>query len=370
MIFLLAAFSVVHIAVFVFLFVSWRRIPLPLGIAVEQLQVSVLVPTRNEEQNLPVLFHSLESLDLSGVEAEFVFIDDHSEDRSAELIEDFIEKTQLNVRIVRLQAGKEGKKIASTTGVKNAKFNTILCTDADARPARGWIKSMAAALNYSNLKMVTGPVSMSSEHTFERLQAIEFAGLIGYGASLLSRNIPAMCNGANMAYDREAFIRVGGYSGNEHIASGDDEFLLQKISARYPGKVAFLKDRAAVVQTDTKSDMQELFNQRTRWAGKWKAHKSLSIKFSAVMTFLDSLVGIALLGMLFVDAAVALLLIIFRIFAEGLYLSEVCKFFDRRLRLLDLLLISLIYPFYVFILGFASVLRGYNWKGREYKQVK
>ena len=52
-----------------------------------------------------------------------------------------------------------------------------------------------------------------------------------------------MCNGANIAYTKKIFEEVNGFKGNEHIASGDDEFLMHKIFEKYPDKVLFLKKK-------------------------------------------------------------------------------------------------------------------------------
>jgi cellulose synthase/poly-beta-1,6-N-acetylglucosamine synthase-like glycosyltransferase len=366
----IVAFSILHVGVFFYLYVSWNRIKEGQSVADVPSGVTVIIPTRNEAENLPVLFDALSKQDLDNLTVQFLFVDDHSEDSSFELISKFQQSSELNIELIELPPGSEGKKAASTYGVNHARHEIILCTDADTYPSSRWIKTMVGMMQKDGLQMATGPVLMSAKGIFQRLQSIEFSGLIGYGASLLHRGVPAMCNGANMAYRKEAFLLVEGYAGNEHIASGDDEFLLQKIAKKFPGKVSFVKNRESIVQTDAKDQLSELLNQRTRWTGKWKAHQSFWIRFSAIMAFLDALAGLMLFFLLFVNVLWALLLIIFRIFAEGLYLGKIYRFFDRRLRLVDLLLISAIYPLYVFILGFASVFGRYNWKGRVYKQAK
>jgi biofilm PGA synthesis N-glycosyltransferase PgaC len=58
-----------------------------------------------------------------------------------------------------------------------------------------------------------------------------------------------LCNGANLAFTKDAFTATGGYDGNEHIASGDDEFLMRKIEAKYSNGIRFNNNPENVVTT-------------------------------------------------------------------------------------------------------------------------
>ena len=78
---------------------------------------------------------------------------------------------------------------------------------------------------------------------FDALQTVEFASLIGSGACTMALGHPTMCNGANLCYEKRVFTEVGGFAGVDHLASGDDEFLMHKIAARHPTGVQFLKRR-------------------------------------------------------------------------------------------------------------------------------
>jgi hypothetical protein len=63
--------------------------------------------------------------------------------------------------------------------------------------------------------------------------------LVGSGACAMMIGKPNMCNGANIAYPKAVFEEVNGFDGNEHIASGDDEFLMHKIAEKYPNQIVF-----------------------------------------------------------------------------------------------------------------------------------
>ncbi len=60
-----------------------------------------------------------------------------------------------------------------------------------------------------------------------------------------------MCNGANLAYERKVFYEVNGFTGIDHIASGDDMLLMQKIAQRFPGKISYLLSKESIVTTQS-----------------------------------------------------------------------------------------------------------------------
>ena len=95
--------------------------------------------------------------------------------------------------------------------------------------------------------------------------SLQAATIGGFGAK-----IPFLCNGANLCYEKAAFRRVKGFTGNHKIASGDDIFLLEKFD-KEGLKTAFLKGKAAIVSTLPQASVGELVDQRIRWAGKTSA---------------------------------------------------------------------------------------------------
>ena len=114
---------------------------------------------------------------------------------------------------------------------------------------------------------------MKKKSLFERMQTLEFGYLIGVGAAFIGNGRASTCNGANLAYRKDIFYEVGGFKGIDDLASGDDELLLQKVSARYPGKIGFLKRYEAVVFTHAKPNLKEFMRQRKRWASKSVKYK-------------------------------------------------------------------------------------------------
>ncbi|MFC7668241.1 glycosyltransferase family 2 protein [Hymenobacter humi] len=148
----------------------------------------------------------------------------------------------------------------------------------------GWRPTPRRLERAPQANFISGPVLLTGPNSFlQLLIGLEFAGLVGVGAACLTRQQPTMCNGANLAYRRTAFEAVGGFADNLHVASGDDEFLLHKIHAAFPGSAYFLADAAAIVRTAAPLTLRALLRQRVRWASKWRHYQSAAPRRLALL---------------------------------------------------------------------------------------
>jgi cellulose synthase/poly-beta-1,6-N-acetylglucosamine synthase-like glycosyltransferase len=200
------------------------------------------------------------------------------------------------------------------------------------------------------------------------LQTIEFASLIGAGASLLEAGHPTMCNGANLAYERTAFEEVGGYAGVDHIASGDDEFLLQKIHLRYGNHICFLKHKDAIVRTKPQESWQAFYRQRIRWASKWAVNKRVTTMLVAVFIFLVNLITLIVLIKAVSGNRMNIgfnTILLIKYLPEFLFLSLIIRFLGKKRLLMYIPLVQLFYPLYVLFFGLTAQRKGYEWKGRR-----
>ncbi len=206
------------------------------------------------------------------------------------------------------------------------------------------------------------------QYVTERRQEVEFAALVGIGGASLALGAPNMCNGANLAYTRAAFLAVQGFSGNAHVASGDDEFLMHKIAARYPGQVAFLKAPAAIVSTAAQESVGAFLAQRVRWASKWPHYQNRRIKQLALLVFgVNALLFLGAAGAVpgwLAGGQIALLYAV-KLAVDGWFLAPVLRFFNRRHHLLYLLPWQLVYVPYVVGTALAGLRGTYSWKGRR-----
>ena len=81
-------------------------------------------------------------------------------------------------------------------------------------------------------------------------QSIDFLTLQGITGASVQRRFHSMCNGANLAYERDAFFEVKGFEGIDSIPTGDDMLLMHKIYLQHPEKVFYLKSPAVIVETE------------------------------------------------------------------------------------------------------------------------
>lgn len=329
--------------------------------------VSIIIPARNERTNIGHLIADLKKQDYTSFEV--IVVDDHSEDDTVEVVQGSIERDD---RFHILSNSGHGKKTALTLGVHSARGSIVITTDADCRVSAGWISALISAFDNENVKMVIGSVKMEVDSIFSGLQALEFASLIGSGMAMLSWKYPVMCNGANLAFRRSVFEEVGGYSGNLHIPSGDDEFLMRKILSSYPHGIEPAMNRQAVVTTLPNRTIKELYQQRIRWAGKWSAGHSRVSTMLALFVFCVHLTTFLIplfLVLRWINIQTCIFLLLGKAILELLFLRNVVRFLGLKWRWLTFGILQVIYPGYVVIIGLLSRFNSFEWKGRKLKSL-
>ncbi|WP_276497032.1 glycosyltransferase [Pontibacter litorisediminis] len=333
-------------------------------------RISVIIPVRNEAENILHLLHDLERQNYTRELVEVLVVDDHSEDRTAALVEQFILASGLSIRCLQLEhyVKYKGKKAAVQVGVEQAQGELLVFTDGDCRVGPEWLRSYAFLYETEQPYFISGPVSFHHTHAhFERMQLVEFASLIGIGGASMALGQPNMCNGANLAYRKDVFEKVGGFAGNEAIPSGDDEFLLHKVHKIFPGQVKFLKAPEAIVYTSARKGLISFMQQRVRWASKWKAYQSLQVQLVALSVFLINLLLFlaiplvlwgSLPGWLFTGAYLT------KFAADFLFLRQITNFLQARRYLWYMLPLQFVYIPYVLTTAVLGLFGRYNWKGR------
>lgn len=329
-------------------------------------KVSVIIPFRNEEEQLPALLQKLDQQNYPW--ATYILINDHSTDNSVSIVEQWVPKTGAH-QLIHLES-MHGKKQAVKTGIQAAETEWILCTDADTLPHMNWVQTMLHAALSRDAEFVSGPVAIQPGNTFfSKWQALEFAGLIGIGAAAIQLSNPNMCNGANILYRKSSYERIRGFEGNEHVPGGDDQFLMHRIFNENPEAVMFCKSEEALVWTKPEQSIQSFLNQRIRWASKNGAfeRRSVSLEMMGVWFFYFLIVTLflcAVLSPIFLLAAS--LLFMTKYWIERRYYVVVLPFFGMTDLKRNFLLSELFQLPYVLITGILGKFGSYQWKGRKY----
>lgn len=356
------ALVVLYCMFILYLWLGWERLEITSND--EYLpSVAVVIPVRNEADNIQLLLNDLQKQTYRGP-WEVIVVNDHSEDNTAEWVQSLANGNWCT--LLELQQ-EEGKKAALAMGIYQTQAEVILTTDGDCRVGNEWISSMICAFQ-EEVHMVSGPVGFGKgTNLFHHMQVIEFASLIGSGAALIGWQKPVMANGANLAFRKSAFEEVDGYGGAT-TASGDDVFLLHKIAKRYPGSVVFARHEDALVQTHSLKSVKAFGQQRKRWASKWRAYSDNLTKGVAVLVFLLSL-SMGMLPILAAFSVVGLFLwlnlLVAKSFFDYFFLRQIIKFSNSKMNMVAFLLLQLVYPYYVVFTALFSFRKMYTWKGRK-----
>ncbi len=241
-------------------------------------RVTVVVPARDEQDTIGPCVDSILAADYPADRLQVIVVDDDSSDATPDVVAARAAADPLDrLTLVRIPENRRRdrahKKRAIEKAVVHATGDIILTTDADCTVPPGWIRAMMAPFRDPRIAFVSGPVRYRlGEHPslFIRAQALDFFGLMAIGAGGIGIGKPNLANGANVAYRRATFERLGGFSGIDHVTSGDDELLMQKMAYgdEGPDAVCFCADASAVVLTAPAPTVRALVHQRKRWASK------------------------------------------------------------------------------------------------------
>jgi glycosyltransferase involved in cell wall biosynthesis len=225
--------------------------------------ISIIIAARNEEENLlsnmPII------LEQDYPEFEVIVINDSSVDDSITVLKAYEEKYP-KLRVINIHENDRyegGKKYAITLGVKGAKHERLIFTDADCRPvSRKWIAKMvesspidgAIVLGYS-------PYSVQSGFLNKVIRYDAFSTGLNYLSFALC-GIPYMGVGRNLSYSKSSFFSVGGFKSHYRLLSGDDDLLINQIARK--DNTFICVDKDAEVQSIPEQDWQSYWMQKRR----------------------------------------------------------------------------------------------------------
>lgn len=335
---------------------------------------SIVIPFRNEAANLPALLESVKKLKYPAAQFELLFVDDASEDISVALIEELLKtETELAVQVLsNIRTSGSPKKDAITTGIRKAKYEWILTTDADCQVPKYWLREYDAFIQKHQPKCIAGPVGYASNRAFiQQYQQMDGWSLQGVAMGSFGLNNPLLCNGANLAYRKDAFEQLNGFGGNDHIASGDDIFILEKMKQAFPKDIQFLKSKEAIVFTQPCRQWTELVQQRIRWASKTSKQKNLATTALGLIVFAANLLVVLGLLLCFIKHELIPYYAAFlgaKLLIDFIFLSRTAAFFTRKVPFVSFLLSVLCYPVITVCVVLGSFTGSYQWKGRTHKK--
>ena len=334
-----------------------------------QTKFSILIPFRDEQENLPKLLESLKQLKYPKNKFEIIFVDDASTDNSLQLITEFKNNSMV---LKNHRVSNSPKKDAINTAIKKAQFDWIITTDADCIVPQQWLNTFDAFIQTHPSKLIAAPVKYAANNSFlEQFQAVDFLSLQAVTVGGFGIKNPFLCNGANLCYHKPTFFEANGFEGNDNIASGDDIFLLEKITEKYPDEVHFLKSTNALVSTKPQATLKDLISQRIRWAAKTSSYKNSFPKLIGITVFLMNTLLVFLFFLIIFNTSlwrVFLITLTVKLLLDGLLIKKHYSFLKQKFSILNFIKSSLCYPFFSMFVVLSSLKSNYQWKGRSFKK--
>jgi cellulose synthase/poly-beta-1,6-N-acetylglucosamine synthase-like glycosyltransferase len=328
--------------------------------------ISVVIAARNEENNISHLLTALEGQTYPSEKFEVLVVNDHSTDKTADVVLLFEKVTLINAG-----GSGSGKKNALSIAISQATGELIVATDADCIPGRFWLSCIADFYHTTKAAFIAAPVMYKTDGSLlSTFQTIDFITLQGITAAGVESGFHSMCNGANLAYTKTAFETVNGFEGIDKPASGDDLLLMHKISIKYPQQVRYLKSKAATVVTTPPGSWREFYWQRIRWASKTNYYEDKKIYYALLLVYFVNVLFPVMLVFGCWNAWYLLLALGYLVAKTGIeynFIKPVSKFYGQEDLLRWFPFLQPLHIFYTVLVGLLSQFGSYQWKGRKTK---
>jgi len=230
----------------------------------QQHPVSVVICVRDEDENIArnlpgVLVQKYPST------CEVIVVNDNSVDDSKYILEE-LQKTFKFLQIVDLKQEAKlisGKKYPLSIGIKEAKHEIILLTDADCVPATElWIQKMQDAyVNGTEIVIGYGAYNKRPGLLNKLIRFETFHSALQYLSFALA-GTPYMGVGRNLSYKKDVFLRNKGFSSINHIPGGDDDLFINQVASKH--NTAVVIDKDAITLSQPKRTFNEWLRQKTR----------------------------------------------------------------------------------------------------------
>lgn len=337
--------------------------------------ISLIIVFRNEEKNLPFLFQSLINQDYPQRHLEIIFVDDSSEDNSLDLVNEFkIKNTLLSIRVFKLAEelpGAFGKKMALLLAFNKAKGDYFVLTDADCRFDTNFLKSRLRLFETEKIKLISAMVLIDNcKSIFSKTQALENLSLMATTAATTAGGIPVLSNGANLAFERNAWLELNENAMLNHEISGDDVFLLHSFKKHFgTNAIAFDFAKESSVYTYAQDSVIAFFNQRIRWVSKSKSYKDAWIILISILVLLCN-INLLIAGFASFFSSYYFYLFVFlfstKFFIDFIVLYTASKLYNQTKLLFLYPVMQIFYPLFIVLSVIFGSIMPYRWKGRKY----
>ncbi|MFQ5627451.1 MAG: glycosyltransferase [bacterium] len=270
-------------------------------------QITIIVPARNEEANLPDLITSLKNLDYPREKTEIIIVDDSSSDNTHIVA---TEMTAADVRFRIITPSKRdpqlnGKANAIDFAIQQTAGEIIFITDADCRVPETWIRAHLCYYQVG-IGMVGGLVLLTEKKRkyslFAHLQSLDWLYLCAVGSGGAGVGMPLSIFGNNFSFRKQAYHQVGGFRG-AGFSVIEDFALMRAFQLKTRWQIALPADPNLAIQTRPAHSSSQFYLQRKRWV---LGGKNVSIAGLFVLTLGFFGRALPIISLMFSDVTMAL----------------------------------------------------------------
>jgi len=228
-----------------------------------QEPVSVIVVAKNEYHNLKINLPKILKQDYP--EFEVILVNHASEDDTEYLIRE-LKQEYPRLQYVPVQDDLNffaGKKFPLSVGIKSAKYDILLLTDADCQPASDqWIAEMQSAFKQKKEIVLGYGAYQQGRGLLNKLIRYDSLRVGMMYLSLARWGMPYMGVGRNLAYRRSLFFKENGFQSHLHIPSGDDDLFINH-AANYKNTAIAIGENCKTISV-TKDSFRDWYYQKKR----------------------------------------------------------------------------------------------------------
>ena len=325
----------------------------------DRLDFSVIVATKNEEENIPALIESLKELDYPKENFEVIIIDDNSSDKTYKIADELIHNL-VNFRIIKIKEKEfQAKKGALSFGTKKATNPFVLITDADCRPQKDWLKFYSERFMngydfiFGHAPFYLDNYIVNKISCFENLRSsilTFFAAKVGLAYSASARNF---------GFKKSSFEKIKGYSNTTETLSGDDDLLLRE-AVKNNLKIGSILINGSFVYSSTKANLTDYLNQRAR-------HTKTAFYYLPGRQLLLSAWHLLNLFLLFSPALLIInkffvLLFLLKLLIDSVTIKFLQNKFGYTFNILEIIYLQTIYELFLIIHFINAFFRKDKWK--------
>ncbi len=330
----------------------------------KNIDISVLVCAKNEAENLKLLLPSIIEQDYPNFEV--VLINDGSLDDSLDLMEHYADNYK-HVKVVNVAPNDtflSSKKYALTLGIKASSHNYLLFTDADCKPVSlNWITEMSSHFSNSKTIVIGYGAYKTRKGFFNKIIRFETVVTALHYLGFAKLGMPYMAVGRNLAYRKDEFFKVNGFTKHMNILSGDDDLFINEIATTE--NLALCLEPDSFTESLPKTSFKQWMNQKKRHVSTsnfYKFHHKLILGLSYLSNFTSWVLFILLLVICEAKLYVLLLFALKLLVSYTIFFKACTKLNEKKLApyllILEPILISL--QLVIFIANLSSKQKRWN----------